>query len=89
MTPKKKFNWKKIGIVALQDDFNDCIIEQTVVLFYCLWLPVASQLPLYNVVCFFSRQINGLTNIFWGWGREDDEFYLRMTEAGLKVRDLM
>jgi xylosylprotein 4-beta-galactosyltransferase len=31
------------------------------------------------------RKINGMTNMFWGWGREDDEFYLRMKEAGLKI----
>ena len=23
--------------------------------------------------------------MFWGWGREDDELYLRMKEAGMKV----
>ncbi|XP_062515389.1 beta-1,4-galactosyltransferase 7-like isoform X3 [Corticium candelabrum] len=31
------------------------------------------------------EMLNGLSNLFWGWGREDDEFYLRMKEAGLKV----
>lgn len=31
------------------------------------------------------EELNGLSNIFWGWGREDDEFYLRMKEAGLKI----
>lgn len=30
-------------------------------------------------------QVNGLSNLFWGWGREDDELYLRMKEAGMKV----
>ncbi|XP_064630880.1 beta-1,4-galactosyltransferase 7-like [Lineus longissimus] len=29
--------------------------------------------------------VNGMTNIFWGWGREDDEFYVRMKKAGLVV----
>ena len=35
---------------------------------------------------FLFEQLNGLSNLFWGWGREDDEFYLRMKEAGLKVQ---
>ena len=26
-----------------------------------------------------------MTNMFWGWGREDDEFYTRMIEAGMKI----
>ena len=30
-------------------------------------------------------QCNGLSNLFWGWGREDDEFYRRMIEAGYTV----
>jgi hypothetical protein len=33
-------------------------------------------------------QVNGMTNIFWGWGREDDEFYVRMKKAGLVVSRL-
>lgn len=36
-----------------------------------------------------SRQsfhlVNGFSNRFWGWGREDDEFGLRMREADLTV----
>lgn len=27
----------------------------------------------------------GMSNIFWGWGREDDEFYMRMKENSLPV----
>ena len=30
-------------------------------------------------------QVNGLSNLFWGWGREDDELYVRMKEAGMTV----
>ncbi|KAM5300916.1 beta-1,4-galactosyltransferase 7 isoform 1-T1 [Glossophaga mutica] len=28
---------------------------------------------------------NGMSNRFWGWGREDDEFYRRITRAGLQL----
>lgn len=31
-------------------------------------------------------QCNGMSNRFWGWGREDDEFYRRIRAAGLQVR---
>ncbi|CAG9569185.1 unnamed protein product [Danaus chrysippus] len=29
--------------------------------------------------------VNGLSNNYWGWGLEDDEFYVRLKDAGLKV----
>lgn len=28
---------------------------------------------------------NGMSNRYWGWGKEDDEFYMRLTEANLTV----
>ncbi|PVD30875.1 hypothetical protein C0Q70_10150 [Pomacea canaliculata] len=31
------------------------------------------------------EMLNGLSNRYWGWGREDDEFYVRMKKAGLQV----
>ena len=31
------------------------------------------------------KQVNGMSNKFWGWGREDDELYLRMKQAGLII----
>lgn len=31
------------------------------------------------------EKVNGLSNKFWGWGREDDELYQRMKEAGLSI----
>ncbi|XP_058802650.1 beta-1,4-galactosyltransferase 7 [Phymastichus coffea] len=30
-------------------------------------------------------QVNGMSNKYWGWGLEDDEFYVRLKEAGLDV----
>ncbi|XP_032456541.1 beta-1,4-galactosyltransferase 7 [Nasonia vitripennis] len=30
-------------------------------------------------------QVNGMSNKYWGWGLEDDEFYVRLKEAGLNV----
>ena len=32
------------------------------------------------------EKVNGLSNQFWGWGREDDELYMRLKEAELKVQ---
>lgn len=34
----------------------------------------------------FLFQCNGMSNRFWGWGREDDEFYRRLKKAQLQVR---
>uniref|UniRef100_A0A2R5LC64 Putative xylosylprotein beta4-galactosyltransferase n=1 Tax=Ornithodoros turicata TaxID=34597 RepID=A0A2R5LC64_9ACAR len=31
------------------------------------------------------RSLNGLSNKYWGWGLEDDEFYARMRDAGMNV----
>lgn len=31
------------------------------------------------------RLMNGMSNKYWGWGLEDDEFYVRIMDAGLKV----
>ena len=33
-------------------------------------------------------QINGMSNRYWGWGREDDELYVRMKKANLNVRKI-
>ncbi|KAL5020105.1 hypothetical protein ScPMuIL_002997 [Solemya velum] len=32
------------------------------------------------------KMVNGMSNRYWGWGREDDEFYVRLKKALLKVR---
>ncbi len=34
----------------------------------------------------YCSQVNGLSNLFWGWGREDDELYTRMREKGMVVQ---
>ncbi|XP_041120930.1 beta-1,4-galactosyltransferase 7-like [Polyodon spathula] len=31
------------------------------------------------------QMCNGMSNRFWGWGREDDEFYRRLKDAGLQL----
>ena len=51
--------------------------------------------PIYHYEKFFGgvvqisnkhyQLVNGFSNVFWGWGREDDEFYLRVKEAGLHI----
>lgn len=37
-------------------------------------------------VFFFCFQCNGMSNRFWGWGREDDEFYRRLRKVQLQVK---
>ncbi|XP_044754645.1 xylosylprotein 4-beta-galactosyltransferase [Coccinella septempunctata] len=31
------------------------------------------------------EMVNGLSNQYWGWGLEDDEFYVRLKESNLKI----
>jgi hypothetical protein len=42
-----------------------------------------------KLLLFFYREhfelVNGMSNKYWGWGLEDDEFYVRLKEAGLNV----
>nr|XP_018907054.1 PREDICTED: beta-1,4-galactosyltransferase 7-like [Bemisia tabaci]XP_018910231.1 PREDICTED: beta-1,4-galactosyltransferase 7-like [Bemisia tabaci] len=30
-------------------------------------------------------QVNGMSNKYWGWGLEDDEFYVRLKQGGLTI----
>lgn len=57
----------------------DAGVCSTVVCGVVLYRTSASMVPL-------SFQCNGMSNRFWGWGREDDEFYRRIKGAGLQVR---
>ncbi|XP_040200053.1 beta-1,4-galactosyltransferase 1-like [Rana temporaria] len=41
-----------------------------------------------GVVAFTKEQflkVNGFSNLFWGWGGEDDELYNRVVAAGMKI----
>ena len=31
------------------------------------------------------RQVNGFSNQFWGWGGEDDNFYIRVKKNNLQL----
>jgi len=31
------------------------------------------------------ERMNGMSNKYWGWGREDDEFYVRLNKANGKI----
>lgn len=31
------------------------------------------------------EQLKGLSNKYWGWGLEDDEFYVRVKEAAVEL----
>jgi xylosylprotein 4-beta-galactosyltransferase len=40
-----------------------------------------------NVIFYseYTFQVNGMSNNFWGWGLEDDEFFLRLKSVSLKT----
>ncbi|XP_029658246.1 beta-1,4-galactosyltransferase 7-like [Octopus sinensis] len=37
------------------------------------------------LTCDDFQKTRGLSNRYWGWGQEDDEFYVRMRKAGLNI----
>ncbi|XP_063788210.1 beta-1,4-galactosyltransferase 1-like [Pseudophryne corroboree] len=44
-----------------------------------------------GVVAFSKEQflkVNGFSNVFWGWGGEDDELYQRVIKAGMEIERL-
>ena len=73
--------------IPLQDMFSDGHNNMTTVL---LSADVTSTMYMYIhhspiLIIYPGLQVNGLSNLFWGWGREDDELYVRMKEAGMIV----
>jgi len=50
---------------------------------YASYFGGAVSIPLTQFI-----KINGMSNDFWGWGGEDDDFYRRLTENGLKPSHL-
>jgi len=37
------------------------------------------------ISCKDFERVNGMSPLYWGWGREDDNFYARMKLAGMKI----
>ena len=37
------------------------------------------------MTCDDFARVNGMSPLYWGWGREDDNFYVRMKRAGMKI----
>jgi xylosylprotein 4-beta-galactosyltransferase len=37
------------------------------------------------ISCKDFERVNGMSPLYWGWGREDDNFYVRMKYAGMKI----
>lgn len=33
------------------------------------------------------KKVNGMSNLYWGWGLEDDEFYVRLKQEKIQVQD--
>ncbi|CAF1120169.1 unnamed protein product [Adineta ricciae] len=37
------------------------------------------------IACEDFERVNGMSPLYWGWGREDDNFFVRMKLAGMKL----
>jgi xylosylprotein 4-beta-galactosyltransferase len=37
------------------------------------------------ITCKDFERVNGMSSLYWGWGREDDNFYVRMKTAGMRI----
>jgi xylosylprotein 4-beta-galactosyltransferase len=56
---------------------------------------VASLHPKYNypsfiggillLTCADFKKVDGMSNVYWGWGMEDDEFWVRLKQNNIQV----
>ncbi|CAF1099793.1 unnamed protein product [Rotaria sordida] len=37
------------------------------------------------ITCKDFERVNGMSPLYWGWGREDDNFYVRIKRTGMKI----
>lgn len=37
------------------------------------------------VSSYIFRSVDGMSNLYWGWGLEDDEFFVRLKQNEVKV----
>lgn len=85
-------SWLRVMLWSLFDQdpqllgvmlWNDSKESQTGVWhIYCILLEAEPLMSCFSLMF----QCNGMSNRFWGWGREDDEFYRRLKTAGLEVQ---
>lgn len=71
------------GILLLSKKHYQLVRNLNTCEYWILFLKrIRSQI---TIACHVCLKCNGMSNRFWGWGREDDEFFRRLKTADLKV----
>lgn len=62
--------------------------SSTARLLISIYLPVHIYFNFILLIFFREdfEKVNGMSNRYWGWGLEDDEFYTRLKDAQIEIR---
>ena len=77
-------NFATIKFVVKKFMVDDFMVEKSGVLISC-----NPYKELFGGVCAMTRdqfyKVNGFSNMYWGWGGEDDDMYHRLREKTLSI----
>jgi len=79
-----QFKFNLVINSLFKDVVSSCISKDTKITLL-IHMGFAYVLHLISQCCVFFK-VRGFSNNFWGWGREDDEFYRRIKDHDLQVR---
>lgn len=82
MNPDDIFIFHPVDLLPLETDYN---IQCTTKFCYTVHSPSGEFYKSIGFLCSDFRKINGFSNMYWGWGCDDDDMFVRLQANNIKV----